>query len=941
MSTSGVRKSHRTRMLLAAFLATAAGLMASAHVTRAQENLAGTLTASTFTRPARAISAKNSRPQTSFGDSPRAEPGGERFTNAAKAHMSARYATVPLNFEINRGQTDSRVKFLSRGSGYTLFLTGTEAVLSLRSQEEPPLHPGGRQLSTGAGYFSGANIDRPRHLAMVRMKVAGGDPAATVTGLDELPGKTNYFIGSDTSRWRTNVPTYAKVKYQGVYPGIDLVYYQNQGQLEYDFVLAPGADPKAIALDLVEEGLAVSSGGRTGSRSRLRLDADGDLLIGTQHGDIRLKKPTVYQPRHENRASLRSEPGLPSSDPVDGRYVLLADNRVGFDIGEFDRNRPLVIDPVLSYSTYLGGTNFDACNSVKVDSAGNVYVTGITISSDFPTASALQGASASDGAQAEGTANTDGRNDWGYADAFVTKLNAAGDSIIFSTYLGGDALDYGISLALDSSRNVYVAGRTTSGDFPTVNPVQPANVSYCGPRSNRYGCSDAFVTKLDATGSAIEYSTYLGGTGYDEADGIAVDSSGHAYVVGMAEQADFPTFSAFQPDYRGSHNSFVTKLSAAGSSLVYSTFLGGTGTDYVWGIAVDSSAAAYLVGATTSQDFPTVNALQAVNAGGQGGCCGGGDAFVAKLNPAGTALAYSTFLGGSDVDEGYSIAVDAAGDAYITGLTKSADFPLQQGLQGTLGGGADAFVTKLNPSGTVLLYSSYLGGADSDEGDALAVDNAGNVYVAGRTLSANFPTRNPLQAYGGGWDAWAAKANLTGGTLLFSTYLGGAKDDYGWGLAADSLGQIYVAGQTTSADFPTVHPIQATSAAQNSSEGFVAKITTANYTAGIQPPINANGSSVFTAKRGVVPVKFSLTLDGVSTCQLPAATIAVFAISGTTMTTINESVYSMAADSGSNFRSDGCQYVFNLGTNSLGTGTYRVSISIVGSVVGTATFGLK
>ena len=669
---------------------------------------------------------------------------------AADVKIAESYGKLPLRFEANQGQTDSRVQFLSRGSGYTLFLTPTEAVLTLRQGKE-------------TGVRSQESEDDS---AVLRMKLVGANPASRATGLVEMPGKSNYFIGNDPNEWRKNVPNYAKVRYEEVYPGVDLVYYGNQRQLEYDFVVAPGADLRAIRLDF--EGA-----------QRVEIDPQGDLVLHTGAGEVRQHKPIVYQ---EVAGAIKA---------VDGHYVRKGEKAVGFEVASYDARHPLIIDPVLVYSTYLGGSGSDDGNGIAVDSSGSAYVVGNTASTNFPTASPLQ-------------ASSGGGND-----VFVVKLNPTGSALVYSTYLGGSNSDFGDSIAVDASGNAYVTGETSSTNFPTASPLQAAFG----------GSSDAFVAKLNASGSALVYSTYLGGSFSDAGNGIAVDSSGNAYVTGETSSTNFPTVNPFQATYVSGGDAFVAKLNASGNALVYSTYLGGGGDDRGLGITVDSSGNGYVAGRTTSTNFPTANALQAAFGGT-------GDAFVAKLNASGSALVYSTYLGGSSSDFGNSnsIAVDSAGNAYVTGLTASTNFPTASPLQAASGGGQDAFVAKLNSAGSALIYSTYLGSGGNEAGQGIAVDSSGNAYVVGGTISTNFPTISPFQAANGGSiDVFVTKLNAAGSALVYSTYLGGSGNEAGRGIAVDSSGNAYLTGQTQSADFPTANPAQA-SFGGGTFDAFVAKI---------------------------------------------------------------------------------------------------------------------
>jgi len=632
------------------------------------------------------------------------------------------YGKLPLSFEPNQGQTDARVKFLARASGYTLFVTPNEAV------------------------FAG------RDGSVERMKLLGANPKLRFEPLDTQPGFSNYFIGNDPSKWRTNIVNYGKVALREVYPGIDMVFYGNERQLEYDWVVAPGADPKQIRV-------------KWEGTSQVTKNASGDLVLSAslvQH------KPVILQ----------------EGKRIEGGY-LVRGKEVAFELAKYDAAKTLVIDPVLVYSTYLGGSGTDSGNGIAVDGSGNAYVTGGTHSTNFPTTDPLQ-------------ASNTGNND-----VFVTKINASGSVLVYSTYLGGSADQGGAGIAVDGAGNAYVTGQTTSTDFPTANPLQ---------MSNRGG-GDAFVTKINATGSALVYSTYLGGSGInDGGSGIAVDGAGNAYVTGGTSSGDFPTAHPLQANYGGGiSDAFVTKINAAGSALVYSTYLGGSDLDGGYGIAVDGAGNAYIAGNTDSINFPTANPLQANKGGFQ-------DAFVTKINGAGSAFVYSTYLGGSGGDGATAIAVDGAGNGYVTGGTFSPNFPTTtNSLQASiLRGSTEAFVAKINATGSALVYSTYLGGSGVDIGEGIAVDGSGNAYVTGGTTSTNFPAANPIQgSLGGGvvGDVFVTKINATGSALVYSTYLGGNGSDQGNGIAVDGSGNAYVTGYTfLSTNFPTANPLQASNA---------------------------------------------------------------------------------------------------------------------------------
>jgi hypothetical protein len=688
------------------------------------------------------------------------------------------YGKLPLSFEANQGQVDSRVKFLSRGKGYSLSLTSTEAVLRLaiddcRLSTEQAERPNRDPLHKNR-VFDQAHLNRQpsidnRQLAALRMRLLGANPHPQIEGLDPLPGKSNYFVGNDPAKWHADIPTYARVKYQDVYPGVDLVYYGNQGRFEYDLVVSPGTDPNVIRLSY--EGA-----------DQIKIDEAGNLLIETAGTELRQHKPAIYQETGGSR------------QVIVGNYALNGKNEVSFQLDSHDAAKPLIIDPVLEYSTYLGGSESDTGFGIAVDGSGSAYVVGETFSSDFPTANPLQVSKRS------------------FSDVFVTKLNPDGSALVYSTYLGGSDNDSGISITVDSTGNAYLMGNTGSNDFPTANALQP---SYGGK-------TDAFVAKLNTTGSMLVYSTYLGGSEFEEGHGIAVDAAGNAYLMGDTQSSNFPTMNPLQPAFAGVYDAFVAKLNPAGTALVYSTYLGGSGDEYGFGLAVDASGNAYLTGGTASIDFPTKNPFQAAKAST---FPWGFDAFVAKLNPSGNALIYSTYVGGTGDEIGWSVAVNSAGEAYVTGGTTSADFPTVNPLQPAFGGSYDAFVSKLSSTGSALVFSSYLGGSSDDEGHAIALDSSGNAYVTGFTRSINFPTAHPVQpAYGGNFDAFVAKLNLSGSALVYSSYLGGSDDeDNGRAIAVDGQGNAYVAGRTSSANFPTARPFQATKA--ESSDAFIAKIS--------------------------------------------------------------------------------------------------------------------
>jgi hypothetical protein len=663
---------------------------------------------------------------------------------AATQQLQVAYGQLPLSFEVNQGQADPQVNFLARGSGYALFLTADEAVLSL----QPPAAAGPSTGQSGAAPSLAAAATAP---AVVRMRLLGANPAPQVVGQDPQPGVSNYFLGNDPSQWRTGIAHYGRVIYRGVYPGVDLAYYGNQQHLEYDFTVAPGADPQSIALAFAgAEGMT--------------LDAQGDLVLQTASGAVVEQAPVMYQ----------EIGGVKTS--VAGSYELEGDGRVGFRVGAYDPGRPLVIDPVLDYSTNVGG---HAGNGIAVDSAGAPYVTGWTYSSVSKYVD--------------------------YVYAFVAKLAPDGKSLVYFTTLGGiggrvyndvGPETQGLGIAVDATGDAYVTGFTDATDFPTRNPLQPT----LRGAPNEFGTNaNAFVAKLAPDG-ALVYSTFLGGGGRDAGNGIAVDAAGDAYVTGLTESPNFPTTrNALRTalGLGGAGNAFVAKLAPDGASLLYSTYLGGSGIggDAGLGIAVDATGSAYVTGTTSSHDFPiTRNAPQPT--------LRGDDAFVAKLAPDGASLVYSTYLGGYGGYGGVAqgIAVDSAGDAYVVGWTDATNFPTtRNALQPALRGGAfDAFVAKLAPDGASLVYSTYLSGSTFSRGSksglgsqayGIAVDSAGDAYVTGTTDDADFPTKNPIQSLVGYVGAFVAELAPDGASLVYSTLGVGYQ-----AIAVDAAGNAYVTG---------------------------------------------------------------------------------------------------------------------------------------------------
>jgi hypothetical protein len=739
---------------------------------------------------------------------------------AVTPHPVAAYAGLPIRFEPNVGQAPPSIAYLAHGSGYAVAITEQGAVLRLHRNARLRLHP---------------------RRADARPAILAERPLGSVS---------NYLVGNEPSHWHSNVSNYAAVRYEQIYPGIDWVIYGNPQQLEYDFLVAPHADPRHIELDI------------EGARS-LKVDEHGDLLIQVSDRTLRQLKPVIYQTAADG-----------ARHDIDGHYVV-AHGHFAVALGDYDHSRTLIIDPTFVYSTYLGGSGFDEAAAIATDAAGNAYVVGSTSSTDFPTAQPLQSKNLEPG----------------FPTAFIAKFNPAGTALVYATYLGGSGNrrtgnlgfcgagssdnfgtpaaitgnggDGATAIAVDSAGNAYIAGFTSSSDFPTVAPLQANNHAAVHEGSN------AFVAKLNAAGNALVYSTYLGGSGSagaaitgDSAAAIAIDATGAAYVTGITMSPDFPTVMPFQSsnlEAASRPTGFVAKLNAAGSALVYSSYLGGSGGnadasvgDCANAIAVDGDGSAYVAGQTSSADFPTVTPFQSVNRStGLGISDPVGTGFLTKLTASGSALAYSTYLGGSTSDAALAVAVDATDDAYVSGYTFSSDFPTANALQphNAAGGkGTNAFVAKFNPAGGALIYSTYLGGSTDDQANALALDGAGNAYIAGYTYSNDFPVAEPLQAANNGAahgaeNAFISVLNANGSALEFSTYLGGAgaevalpcpsdptacptvyAGDSAAAIAVDSSGDLYVTGLSISTDFPTVAAFQTTPAGI-----FVAKL------AGVQP----------------------------------------------------------------------------------------------------------
>ena len=701
------------------------------------------------------------------------------------------FGKIPLSFEANNGQLDSRIRFLARGPGYGVFFTADGAVMRLVGTDTP-----------------------------VHMKWVGGNRKPRIEGLHPTATRTNYLTGDNAALWHADVPSFSKVQYNEIYPGIDLTYYGNQRQLEYDLTVAPGVNSDRIRLQF------------DGVR-KIELNSDGSLSLKTAHGEITQPKPVIYQEDNGRR------------NTVDGGYVVLNRHTVTFRLGAYDKTRPLVIDPTLVFSTYFGGSNTgttgDQGNAITLDAAGNVYVTGHTTSTDFPLLNPAQ--------------NTQR----GSMDGFVFKLNAAGTDVLYSTFFGGSTNDEGHSIAVDPAGNAYIVGFTSSDNFPTTpDALQRTKGQF----------QEGYLLKLNPAGNTILYSTYLGGNGDDRALGVALDPKGGIYITGFTGSTNFPVVNAIQgSNAGGTADVFVMKLGPTGS-VVYSTYFGGRGNDQPYGIAVDASGAAYVVGYTTSTNrdsngniearpnFPLTNPLQNEYGGGTD------DAFIFKVTPAGNAVEFSTYWGGLGTDNATRVAVGPSGNVCFTGYTSSDTFPLVAPIQFVPVGGNDAFITCLAGDGQSAVFSTLYGGEGNDGGVGVGFDADGNVYVAGYSDSILLRVVNAIQPLNYGQrEGFIMKLDPTGQTVLYATYLGGDGVDAIVGLAVDAAGNAYITGITSSTTYPL-----APNAIQPQNNGgqdvFVTKLNASDVVASSDFQIGGQGgATVFTTANSTDPVFGYATAD--------------------------------------------------------------------------------
>ena len=714
---------------------------------------------------------------------------------------SGDYGRLPLTFEENHGQSDPSVRFVSRGNGYVAFLTAGGAVLSLRStSERSSAHP-----------TAGASGRAPMQHSTLELRLLGAASKSVVVGEDPQAGKVNYFLGNDKTKWHTNIQTYGRVRYKNIYPGIDLIYYGNHHQLEYDFAASPRADLSKIQFE-------IKGGGK------VELGPTGELVVRIGNDRLRFQKPNIYQESNGVRT------------PVAGSYVVKDSNHVSFEVPNVDRTKSVVIDPVLVYSSYFGGSGDDEPTGIAVDGDGSVYVTGYTDAADFPVTNF--------GSLAPGQDHV-----------FVAKFDSTGSNLLYADYIGGNNSDYAAALALDSQNEVYVTGSTASSDFPTVNAYQPTYP----------GSFNGFLTKLSSDGSTLLYSTYLGGNGSDTPTSLAVDGQSDVLVAGTTTSTNFPTANAYQasvsPNQGGMFGSygFLTKVSPDGSALLYSTYLGGSSNvpdncggspcwtqpeNVVAGMVIDAAGNAYIGGTTNTYDFPvTQGAYSTTNSTQLNANVG----FVTKFTSAGS-LQYGTYfyepVGFTEIK---AIAVDGSDSAYVTGMAFSnGSLPITATsiCDPTVYGAACSygFVAKFDVTASNLLYSTFLGPNNLAVPAAIVLDASDDAYVLTSTSSSSFQTTNPLQQYAGGNDILLVEIDPVAGSQIFSTYLGGSGDEYASSMSIDSLGNLYITGSTNSADFPTTQQAYQGQYGGDG-DGFIVKVATV-----VEPSISMTpGSLQFSA----------------------------------------------------------------------------------------------
>ncbi len=699
----------------------------------------------------------------------------------AQAVHSFLTSNMPLCFEVNRGQVDGSARFMARGAAYQFLISPTEAVVTLRKHENS--NTSSERIAVEVPAASATQF------RSVRLQFVGANPQAIVSGEKEMKARVNYFIGNDPSKWQAGVSLFERVRVEDIYPGIAVVHYGNQKELEYDFIIAPHADPSHITV-------------RFTGADRVGVSGSGELVLTLGDEEIRQPKPKIYQ----TVQGMRKE--------IEGGYYLADDRTMKFRVGEYDQSLALTIDPVLSYSTFIGGAKEDIGWAVVVDASGDLYLSGETRSPQFyASAASFQ-------------TNLAGTTD-NHGDAFIMKVDNSVTQLRYFTYLGGKTADSALALAVDGAGSAYLAGYTDSTNFPVRSEVF-ANLSGQANVFTGIKPVDAFVAKLDPSGSNLLFSTYIGGGAIDAAYGIALDSQTNVYVTGYTLSTNFPTRNTIRTNQSGNGDVFIAKLDIANTNLIYSALFGGTNQDVGADIATDATGKVFVTGYTSSTNFPVNNAVQSL-LNNTTNASTAFDAFALCLDPALDSLVYSTFIGGTNDDFGFRLALDNAQGVYVTGATKSPDFVrsstnLPSGVASN-GIVADVMVVKLESTGA-RSYSAMFGGAGRDEGWDIAVDSSGSAWVVGLTASTRFPTNaaNSLLrgTNSGGLDVFVSKLNPAGTALDFSAYFGGSKDDMGYGITLDPAGNAYVVGETSSLNFPTNDPGQFSLAGKN--DAFVFKI---------------------------------------------------------------------------------------------------------------------
>jgi hypothetical protein len=808
----------------------------------------------------------------------RAEAQVPAIADTTPAYASS-YDALPMAFEANQGQSAGPVKFLSRGQGYTAFLTAEGMVLSL--------HPASVPAQAEAG--GSVSVTNAKNITL-QFKLIGAAANPTAAGENPLPGKVNYFIGNDRTKWHTNIAAYARVRYRNVYPGVDLVYYGNHSQLEYDFAVSPGADASKIKFEIA-------------GADNIRLDGSGNLVLSTANGELHFQKPQVYQESNGERI------------PVQGDYVMEDSTHVGFKLSAADPSQPTVIDPVLLYATYLGGSGQSQAESIAVDASGNVYVAGYTDSTDFPLT-------------ALGTLSA------GSQHAFVAKLNASGSALVYADYLGGNGDDNAYALTLDSSNEVYVAGTTASSNFPTLNAYQ----------STSGGPSNAFVTKISADGSSLMYSTYFGGNGFDVPTSIAVDGSSDILLAGNTTSTNFPVANAYQPTAAANQGGlfgtygFLSKFNPAGSELIYSTYFAGNtnvsypcGTSSCWsapfsavaGMAIDSGGNAYVAGSTNTYNFPTTSGVYETSTSAPQNNLAG---FLGKFNASG-GLTYSTYFDESSgaLTTINALAVDASGDAYVTGTADSdGTFRITNPQicdPSSVGTACQyAFVTELDPAGATLLYSTFLGANNGATPAAISLDATNDAYIVAYTPSSTFQIVNGIENVSTEGDQYLPANNdllvievsPNGAAELFATYLGGSGNDTAGSIALDASGNLYIAGTTNSSDFPVTQGSYQEALSGNT-DGFIAKIGAGSEAAISLAPFSLQFASE--------PVGAAGPSQAVLLRNMGSAGVAIASINGT-------GDFAQTNDCGGTIPAAGtCKFVVTFTPSAVGSRSGSISIA--------------